>query len=465
MDQSSKVPVLLRRVPTSTLSRIFTLVKEERYDVFDVSRGPWALSHVCRDWRAILLLGSLWTGLSVDQTKCSFKLKDPLSLLQTALSRLGPFHPLDFTFRTNYRCFDESQKGIVDALLLEVIQVSKQWRIATIELSPERMRTLFTVRNNTPNLQTLHLKCSDIHEFGTIDAFALSPNLSKVTLQNFGHLKNRIELPYPRLVAFSDDREWGDESMTEYYVALLRRSPKLERLLTNHQLLGPHSKKPGLFSKAKPSIITNASLRDLHACDSALMRRISLPALESLTVNSYDVTLPDDILPAIRDMLVQSKCALRTLSIFDPPGSSDLTRILEINPQLTELRLRFPSWSKKQDNTIKSLIATVVKRANSFLPQLRVLDINMYDCEFLGVGFAFISTGLLDLVKARPGLRVLNVQILTQDVLSGLSPKDVNELRAFKEQGRELSITTRGEYRKGTDDQRFTQTERLRVYV
>ncbi len=247
--------------------------------------------------------------------------------------------------------------------------------------------------------------------------------------------------------------------MTEYYVSLLRRSPKLERLLTNHQLLGPPGK--STFSKSKSSIITNASVRDLHACDSALMRRISLPALESLTVNSRDVTLPDDILPSIRDMLVRSKCPLRALSIFDSPVHSDLIRILESTPQLTELRLRFPSWSKKQDNTVKSLIG----KARGILPQLRVLDINMYDWEFLGVGFAFVSTGLLDLVKARPGLRVLNVQVLTQDVLTGLSQKDLNELRALKSQGRELSVMTRGEYRKGEDDQRFTQTEKLRVYV
>ncbi|PBK85304.1 hypothetical protein ARMGADRAFT_561267 [Armillaria gallica] len=459
MDQSSRVVVLLRRVPTSTLMRIFTLVKEERYDVFDVSKGPWVLSHVCRDWRATLLSGSLWSGLSVDQTKRSFKLKDPLSLLQTALSRLGPFHPLDFTFKTSHGYADDSLKGIVDALLLQVVQVSKQWRIAIVELSSERMLTLFTVRNNTRNLKTLLLKCSDIHEFGTIDAFALAPNLSKVALQNFGHLKNRIELPYPRLVEFSDDREWGDESMTEYYVSLLRRSPKLERLITNHQLLGPPGK--STFSKNKSSIITNVSVRDLHACDSALMQRISLPALESLTVNSRDVTLPDDILPSIRDMLVRSKCPLRTLSIFDSPGHSDLIRILESTPQLTELRLRFPLWSKKQDNTVKSLIG----KARGILPQLRVLDINMYDWEFLGVGFAFVSAGLLDLVKARPGLRVLNVQVLTQDVLTGLSQKDLSELRALKSQGRELSVTTRGEYRKGEDDQRFTQTEKLRVYV
>ncbi|KAK0184526.1 hypothetical protein F5146DRAFT_1125697 [Armillaria mellea] len=214
MDQSSKVAVLLRRVPTSALMRIFTLVKEERYDVFDVSKGPWVLSHVCRDWRATLLSGSLWSGLSVDQTK--------------PLSRLGPFHPLDFTFKTSHGYTDDSLKGIIDALLLQVIQVSKQWRIAVLELSSERMPTLFTVRNNTQNLKTLHLKCSDIHEFGTIDAFSLAPDLSKVALQNFGHLKNRIELPYPRLVEFSDDREWGDEFMTEYYVSLLQRSPKLE---------------------------------------------------------------------------------------------------------------------------------------------------------------------------------------------------------------------------------------------
>lgn len=89
----------------------------------------------------------------------------------------------------------------------------------------------------------------------------------------------------------------------------------------------------------------------------------------------------------------------------------------------------------------------------------------MYDWEFLGIGFAFVSAGLLDLVKARAGLRVLNVQVLTQDVLTGLSQKDLSELRALKSQGRELSVTTRGEYRKGEDDQRFTQTEKLRVYV
>ncbi|KAK0499126.1 hypothetical protein EDD18DRAFT_63340 [Armillaria luteobubalina] len=464
MDQSSKVAVLLRRVPTSTLMQIFTLVKEERYDVFDVSKGPWVLSHVCRDWRATLLSGSLWSGLSVDQSTRSFKLfklKDPLSLLRTALSRLGPFHPLDFTFKATHRSVDDSQKGIVDALLLQVIQVSKQWRIAIIELSSERMLTLFTVRNNTPNLKTLVLKCSDIHNFGTIDAFALAPNLSRVVLQNFGHLKNRIELPYPRIVVFSDNREWGDESLMEYYVSLLRQSPKLERLLTNHQFPGPPSERSDFFSKNKSSIITNVSLRDLHACDSALMRRISLPALESLTVNSWELTLPSDILPAIRDMLVRSKCPLRTFSIFDAPGHSDLIRILEITPQLTELRLHFPSWSKKQDNTINSLIG----KAKKILPQLRVLDINMSDWEFLGVGFAFVGAGLLDLVKARPGLRVLSVQVLTQDVLTGLSQKDVDELRTLKSQGRELSITTRGEYRKSEDDERFAQTEKLRVYV
>ncbi len=122
---------------------------------------------------------------------------------------------------------------------------------------------------------------------------------------------------------------------------------------------------------------------------------------------------------------------------------------------------RSPYKTLAKDNTVKSLIT----KAREILPQLRVLDINMYDWEFLGIGFAFVSAGLLDLVKTRAGLRVLNVQVLTQDVLTGLSQKDLNELRALKSQGRELSVMTRGEYRKGEDDQRFTQTEKLRVYI
>ncbi|PBK84147.1 hypothetical protein ARMGADRAFT_943934, partial [Armillaria gallica] len=53
---------LIRRLPLEMLGEIFIRANNSCYTVFDTSYGPWALSHVNRQWRAAALAGParLW---------------------------------------------------------------------------------------------------------------------------------------------------------------------------------------------------------------------------------------------------------------------------------------------------------------------------------------------------------------------------------------------------------------------
>ncbi|PBK97150.1 hypothetical protein ARMGADRAFT_625206 [Armillaria gallica] len=116
--QSIRIPI--HRLPPEILSEIFLLLPSsctEWYDVFDMSRPPWSLGHVCSSWRSTVVSScrSIWSNpwipFSSANGDIGIELCDPISLLQTALERSGN-HELSFSF--SYGDLDELRSHLKD---------------------------------------------------------------------------------------------------------------------------------------------------------------------------------------------------------------------------------------------------------------------------------------------------------------------------------------------------------------
>ncbi|KAK0187615.1 hypothetical protein F5146DRAFT_1141059 [Armillaria mellea] len=104
----------IHRLPPEILSEIFVLLPPsctEWYDVFDVSRPPWSLGHICSSWRSTVVSScrSIWSNpwIPFSNANGDMELHGPISLLQTALERSGN-HELSFSFS-----YDVEDNGVV----------------------------------------------------------------------------------------------------------------------------------------------------------------------------------------------------------------------------------------------------------------------------------------------------------------------------------------------------------------
>ncbi|KAJ7180387.1 hypothetical protein C8R43DRAFT_972864 [Mycena crocata] len=354
-------------------------------DIIHTSQGPWVLSRVCRPWRKISLAHpELWSvirvegpdssdmflydsdsaedDMDIDQRDSRPKL---LFLLELALDR-SQDHPLDVTLTLGPSETME-MKILYQQLMGAVVTHSHKWKTAYLQITNAAIPSFAAIQNHLQLLAELTLFCST--EFGqSARPFPYAQNapcLTDLTLVEFPH--QIVSVPWNSIRRFSEthiypgalQRTGFSSNTTEMSLKLLRSNPLLESLDVNVA-------SPSPMLSSSQSTLTH-SLRRLVATDGNLIRSLTLPRLEELVVPAADT------IPAIRDLLTRSKCALRSLRLIDFTLDKTLLSILSSSSSLRTLIIVLSEWDSGDEKTMKLLVKKLTEP--SFLPCLEDLDI------------------------------------------------------------------------------------------
>ncbi|KAJ6584828.1 hypothetical protein B0H19DRAFT_1319397 [Mycena capillaripes] len=268
-----------------------------------------------------------------------------------------------------------------------------------------------------------------------------APRLTNVALRDCAH--EIVPLPWTSIRCFSEMQEMSTEPV-EKYLKLLRKTPHLESLDVSY---------PSNSSSSSQSTLTHRSLRCLRTSDGNLIRCLSLPNLEELSIEPTA-----DTMPAIRDLLKQSKCSLRKLRLTKFTLDKDTVDILSSCINLQTLIVSMTGWNAKVKETTE---LSVEKLADpSFLPCLEDLDIAIWPKYAKDRAplkrphpIAFINDAFVDILAARwegrrttqGGAHLKRVSVVVQlPSTVGLSKtRGVDRLRKMCHEGLDVVIKAR----------------------
>ncbi|KAF9021006.1 hypothetical protein BDZ89DRAFT_251839 [Hymenopellis radicata] len=348
----------LRRFPLEILQHIFfMLIPDDVYgfSLLDSTGGPWAVSRVCTRWRAASTQWSrLWSSFRINSNEFDVldfgkdgedtwfmqRMRDVVPLLQLVLARAGS-EKLRFHFdvgEIGYERFSKRLEVLLDALMA----LSQQWECVSFNMPSVLGHRLMKIRGNVPALTELAFNCTmymnklprgdvsedDIEHFS---AFQVAPLLEKVSVRNAC-----LSLDHSILKDFTTTKDWLP-FLTIHPCFALQKSPNLV-------CFSYYTKSiiPSLLSD-EPRV-THSNLTSLRTTDPNLLKSLTLPNLESITVGE-DITR--NLLPYLHifaSFVSASQCfQLTALCLrncdMDPGALTSLADVLELLPDLEELKI------------------------------------------------------------------------------------------------------------------------------
>ncbi|KAK0243208.1 hypothetical protein EDD85DRAFT_320136 [Armillaria nabsnona] len=459
----------LRRVPPEVLAKIFSVHslrpqygRDAYYDVFAVHDGPWTLSRVCGTWHQVshTLCADVWATMLVSISgHLGRRKKDLLSILRAALSY-------------SRRCllslwmkdgglwlsgWDGEAHEISESLLKILLSQSQRWKSVIISISPGFFHLLPLLRGKIPELEAFNicLESLDGDVTGTFDGLEIAPRLKHLVFEEWGFgLIPVFEASH--LVTFCDDRPAdGVGILHRMYLDIIRDAPSLEKFSVSHQ-----GSSEGALPVAAPRIVHQA-LRNLTVCESAIIRSLDLPNLESATIQhdcpswEHSTYTYPDVLPALLNLIIRSKCVLTSLTIADTQLNEHIFSILSLCSNLTEFELRFSRWreSDPSDLVLQTLVGRMSETTADdshklvLVPILKGFTVSMFDCyEKQGIAaVGFVNSAFVRMLKVpldcKSPLCSITVDILSFHLaLSMLDQEDIKQIKAWQDD-RRLDIT------------------------
>ncbi|SJL00887.1 uncharacterized protein ARMOST_04201 [Armillaria ostoyae] len=308
----------IRRLHPDILVEIFLatvpshLSERGAYSVFDVTSGPWLVGKVCSKWRAVAAshstlwstmrlsvswpLGDIFQNLDIHTWGYVEKLKGPIPLLSSALSRSGQ-HSLSFKFSCDNQT-DTEILEIMSTLFHLLSSHCRRWENVSLRIPASITAVLSSIRGFLPMLTDLELSFLEdddpppLH----IDAFSIAPRLARAQLIDVPE-GIHVHLAKSSLVHFFDHRS-GSAPTNTYLLDIIQTSPNLQkfgsRAAHGHQMADMPSAR-----------VVNTSLRELSACDGAFLGSLVLPALETISITPFsdEITCPPNTLSGLRTLL------------------------------------------------------------------------------------------------------------------------------------------------------------------
>ncbi|KAJ7649038.1 hypothetical protein DFH06DRAFT_1208852 [Mycena polygramma] len=312
----------VRRVPSELICEIFVLAVSPRISA-DKGQPPWWLGHICQSWRQTALSYSLfWSFITVTVPSLSSPVIDHLSRIEAQLIRTA-HAPLDISWHV--------RDNVDPALLHLMLPHCGRWRSFTTR-HPHLLKWLQAANGQFENLEKLEV-------IGVItsipDVFSNAPNLHQVVFTDESFLySSSIVIPWAQIT------HYRGTYTTERQLEILRDAPNLLECSIGLK----HSYDPGPF---KTRILPH--LRRLCMEDDKLLRHLSAPLLEALTVVWFSLaTLP---------FVQRSSCTLKKLALMRSTIDSDLTDLLQNIPSLTHLLLAIDDEESDEDADKEAQIA------------------------------------------------------------------------------------------------------------
>ncbi|KAJ6582037.1 hypothetical protein B0H19DRAFT_1117351 [Mycena capillaripes] len=315
----------LRRIPTEILSLIFIFSLPPHQ--INTDPAPWTISQVCVRWRTIVISQPFFwasVNLTLHQNFAdSFR-------LETQLHRSGEL-PLNIEFSTHDTClhcdFTEPQ-CIFSSTDFRIIQIlckhASRWETLTISGPLElyvQLRNI--VPDQFPLLRELTVEMIHKDDGGAplLDIFADAPLLQSVVVNKSLSWRFNLEtiLPWSQLLKYGGSDTWLGHLHT-----LSSASNLVECCLQITQTALPQT--PILLPR----------LLRLSLSNPEFLECLDTPALLELYC---------DYSNSVLSFLLRQPCELQKLVMWDwsaPADATDLTRMVQAVPTLTDLALLFP---------------------------------------------------------------------------------------------------------------------------
>ncbi|KAF9016311.1 hypothetical protein BDZ89DRAFT_1166332 [Hymenopellis radicata] len=268
---ASILPTPIHILPLAVMTKIFHLV------VPPLSRGPWWLMHVCRRWRVMVTsCPTLWASFSIPRPYYiphdTFVNEEPL-LRALEYSRSEPL------------AFYAPIRHLPSGLLHELLLSSQRWKNVSLD---QCMALDLGEALILPNLETLRLCHFDSARFTPVilDRFTQAPSLRKLTLG--GKAAHPTQGSFPRdidmLRQVTSNFPW--RQITDLSVSLdyswmsylfVSACPDVVSFRDN-------SRGDSWEDREDWPVIALGQLRVLHSRNTGLLRRLTCPRLDKLSL-------------------------------------------------------------------------------------------------------------------------------------------------------------------------------------
>ncbi|KAK0195985.1 hypothetical protein F5146DRAFT_997471 [Armillaria mellea] len=422
---------LVHKLPLELLFEIFTLTIDHPFNVF--TGGPWTLGRVCRNWRRIAWsCPALWASFYVPRLSFS-KEKVSIALLNGVLQRSGC---ADLTFAVDFDYLCGSHKLLVDCLLPHI----SRWKSASfVHARPDAIVSSFSGRAHPQPFQLVSLSLGFVEPTyldsvtEACNVFREAPRLKTLRLSVPHEIlwPRSIQLPWAQLThLILDLRKPGAVRKCIDTLALCPRIEVFEDQNTDTD-----------WSNVNTNIVTLPAIRSLHLRSSCILKYLTCPSLD-------DLTLPSNALNAQTSAVLEM---MQLRSHFqDPRCKRPISVVIPttVFSETTELTIDL-RYLKNWDN-LSQLFQQIAFEGFPKLKSLTIKTPRVFMAEESCIAF---DSALVDLIEYRwqavePRLRTVHIEgenvarkiFNTRSDWEDAVTYNIQRLSTFKQEGLDLKV-------------------------
>ncbi|KAF5326288.1 hypothetical protein D9611_000679 [Ephemerocybe angulata] len=362
---------------------------------------PISLSHVCSTWRRVVTsYPSLWARVCISRAEAH-----DIPLLEYWLAR-STTCPLDVTVIQRYKGYEEVVEPVTIEIISALARHSSRWRKLSLQLQPN-METPFLSLSPTltiPLLEEFDLNLTTWSAKGWLYISEIMTNGPRVRSGAWNMALQHPGSSYQSLSTIRIGTIFLADLIPSLSQMMHVQSLTIDDLATNYGPPPPAT----LSATYSPIVLPNLSTLTLgrYPDISNLFISVTLPSLTELSLGlgfGFEISAVTG-LHALGRLVERSGCCIRSLTWTDVSGVEALPHFSSLGGHALDL-LHLRLWGRTSDVTLAFLTS---RGENTHFPSLQSLELQA--CE----GSA---EALEAMILSRPGLRELDVVIMSLDVL------------------------------------------------
>jgi hypothetical protein len=437
-----------RTLPSDLIHEIFIRAGEEtpgfsvayNQRATALSNGPWALSHVCRQWKNVALYAVHWLTIKIDYHIQAYRLDHHpipspslMKLLSCGLERSGSNELHIYVNIHNY--WPRPPRDLAQTKTEHVIAHLLRSSVRIVKLQAIGPRNEFydygDIFGNSeeisfPALRHLHLchirpYCAGESWKASFKQFAEAQALTHLRF-SFSYIEGgdgllNSSMPWHQLKHLTYEGDLDDYTI----LALVRLCPRLAEFCS------------GTYSKdyqpddARPQSITHKSLQALHLSGRSdqVLEHLTLPRLQHLSCLTTKYSTP---------LIYRSRCSLSSLHL--QRGSDDTLSLdsgILLQPSVASLAELVLGPSPLQ---VVSVLLFDITAVGDLLPSLWNLEVTVYQLCSRGDA-EDLSRSFVDVIASRPTIQCFKLYHPTAFIRSIDTENEISPLETYVEEYKE----------------------------